>query len=67
MSITPEFDADLELEEIHDNRAFGKVYSDKKRRFPNGYKIYTSEILNIDTYLTDGYIKTVNSVYRIIV
>lgn len=67
MSIKPEFDADLELEEIHENRASGKVYSDKKRRFPNGCRITTSPVINIDTYLADGYIQTVKSVYRIIV
>ncbi|MCB6146741.1 hypothetical protein LHK12_22290 [Providencia rettgeri] len=45
----------------------GHVYNDTKKRFFNGAQIHTSPVVNIDTYLTDGYIQTVNSVYRIIV
>ncbi len=39
----------------------------QKKRFFNGAQIHTSPVVNIDTYLADGYIQTVNSVYRIIV
>lgn len=65
--ITPAFDADLKLEEIFSWAAHGKIYSDKKARFQDGVPIQTSKVINIDTYLTDGYIQTVNSVYRIII
>ncbi len=65
--ITPEFDADLKLEEIYRHGAFGLVYADKKGRFSDGSQIQTSRVINFDTYLTDGYIQTVNSVYRIII
>lgn len=65
--IVPEFDADLRLSEIHSYGAFGYIYSDKKERFPDGVTIQTSRVINIDTYLADGYIQTVNSVYRIVV
>lgn len=47
--------------------ADGHVYNDTKKRFFNGAQIHTSPVVNIDTYLADGYIQTVNSVYRIIV
>lgn len=65
--IMPEFDADLHVEEIHRHGAYGKIFNDKKNRFYNGATIQTSRVINIDTYLADGYIQTVNSVYRIIV
>lgn len=65
--ITPVFDADLKLEQVFSWAAYGKIYSDKKKRFQDGEPIQTSRVINIDTYLTDGYIQTVNSVYRIIV
>ncbi len=65
--ITPEFDADLRLSSIRGCAAWGDIYSDKKKRFQDGDPIQTSRIINIDTYLTDGYIQTVNSVYRIII
>ncbi len=67
IGITPEFDAEIKLEEIYSHGAFGRIYSDKKRRGSDGSQIQTSRVINIDTYLTDGYIQTVNSVYRIIV
>lgn len=65
--ITPEFDADLRLDEIYGYGAYGAIYADKKERFLDGAPIQTSRVINIDTYLTDGYIQTVNSVYRIII
>lgn len=65
--IVPKFDADLKLEEIYSHGAFGRIYSDKKGRGSDGSKVKTSRVINIDTYLADGYIQTVNSVYRIIV
>ncbi|QCJ70481.1 hypothetical protein C9446_11840 [Providencia heimbachae] len=65
--ITPEFDADLRLSSIRGHAAWGDIYSDKKKRFQDGDPIQTSRVINIDTYLTDGYIQTVNSVYRIII
>ena len=65
--IIPESDADIKLEEIYSHGAFGRIYSDKKKRFQDGDPIQTSRVINIDTYLTDGYIQTVDSVYRIIV
>lgn len=65
--ITPEFDADLKLDEIYGYGAYGKIFNDKKNRFYDGASIQTSRVINIDTYLADGYIQTVNSVYRIVV
>lgn len=67
VGIKPEFDADIRVDEINSWGAFGTIYSDKKQRFHDGMPIQTSRVINIDTYLTDGYIQTVNSVYRIIV
>ncbi len=63
----PKFDADIRLSTIRGECAWGDIYSDKKKRFQDGDPIQTSRVINIDTYLTDGYIQTVNSVYRIIV
>lgn len=63
----PEFDADIKLSRIRGECAWGDIYSDKKKRFQDGDPIQTSRVINIDTYLTDGYIQTVNSVYRIII
>lgn len=67
MSNEIKFDADILLDSVNANCASGHVYNDTKKRFFDGAKIYTSPVINIDTYLTDGYIQTVNSVYRIIV
>ncbi|OTA15896.1 hypothetical protein Xbed_03546 [Xenorhabdus beddingii] len=45
--------------------AFGKVFNDSKKRFPAGSEIITSLVQNAETYESDGYIKTQNSIYKI--
>jgi hypothetical protein len=45
--------------------AFGYVFNDSKKRFPDGSEIITSLVTNVETYKTDGYIKTQNSIYKI--
>lgn len=67
VSFPPTFIADLKLESIHAYGAEGYVFNDTKKRFVDGAPVQTSQVINIDTYLTDGYIQTVNSVYRIII
>nr|WP_282559250.1 hypothetical protein [Providencia alcalifaciens] len=67
MSNEIKFDADILLESVNAHGADGHVYNDTKKRVFNGAQIHTSPVVNIDTYLADGYIQTVNSVYRIVV
>lgn len=67
MSNEIKFDADILLESVNAHGAYGKIFNDKKNRFYNGATIQTSLVININTYLADGYIQTVNSVYRIVV
>ncbi|PHM33292.1 hypothetical protein [Xenorhabdus innexi] len=45
--------------------AYGRVFNDSQKRFEDGKEIITSPVVNPDTYKTDGYIKTQNSVYKI--
>ncbi|MGJ0580915.1 hypothetical protein ACR71G_23530, partial [Xenorhabdus bovienii] len=45
--------------------AFGKVFNDSSQKFTDGVEIITSLVQNVETYKTDGYIKTKNSVYKI--
>ncbi|PHM37138.1 hypothetical protein [Xenorhabdus innexi] len=65
-----EFTAEIELTaciELEDDKtvAFGKIFNDSKKRFNDGVEIKTSPVINPYTYITDGYIKTQNSVYKI--
>ncbi|MEQ1963430.1 hypothetical protein ABLB69_09665 [Xenorhabdus khoisanae] len=64
------FTAEIELTDFtqaQDGKAvaFGKVFNDSKKRFPDGVEIITSLVINTETYKTDGYIKTQNSIYKI--
>ncbi|MDE9483145.1 hypothetical protein [Xenorhabdus bovienii] len=45
--------------------AFGYVFNDSRKRFEDGVEIKTSLVTNTETYKTDGYIKTQNSIYKI--
>lgn len=65
--IIPKFDADLRLIEIYAHGAHGYVFNDTKNRFIDGAPVQTSRVINFSTYLTDGYVQTVNSAYRIII
>jgi hypothetical protein len=41
----------------------GDIYNDKKDRFPDGQRIYTSRIEEVN--FQDGYAKTKNSIYKL--
>lgn len=41
----------------------GKIYNDKKNRFNDGQKVYTSRIEEIN--FQDGWAKTKNSIYKL--
>ncbi|CDL86308.1 hypothetical protein [Xenorhabdus cabanillasii] len=65
-----EFTAEIELTDFKKAqdgraRAFGKVFNDSRKRFEDGVEIITFWVINAETYKTDGYIKTQNSVYKI--
>lgn len=66
MSNEIKFDADILLDSVNAHGA-DTMFTMTQKRFFNGAQIHTSPVVNIDTYLADGYIQTVNSVYRIIV
>ncbi|MDX7988637.1 hypothetical protein FE392_15075 [Xenorhabdus sp. 12] len=64
------FTAEIELTDFTTDRkgkavAFGKVFNDSRKRFEDGKEIITSLVINAETYQTDGYIKTQNSIYKI--
>ncbi|MDE9565412.1 hypothetical protein KKI93_15415 [Xenorhabdus bovienii] len=64
------FTAEIELTDfVHgaDGKsiAFGYVFNDSRKRFEDGVEIKTSLVTNTETYKTDGYIKTQNSIYKI--
>ncbi|MDE9466424.1 hypothetical protein [Xenorhabdus bovienii] len=64
------FTAEIELTDfVHgaDGKsiAFGYVFNDSRKRFEDGVEIVTSLVTNTETYKTDGYIKTQNSIYKI--
>lgn len=66
--INPDYDAELydcELDTITYSNpvVWGNIVSDSKKRFPNGKRIHTSAILELTK---DGYLKTVNSTYKLI-
>lgn len=66
--INPDYDAELydcELDTITyiNPVVWGNIVSDSKKRFPNGKRIHTSAILELTK---DGYLKTVNSTYKLI-
>lgn len=65
--ITPEFEADVRLIEIYAHGAHGYIFNDTKNRYIDGAPVQTPRVINFDTYLTDGYIQTINSAYKIIV
>ncbi|CDM90234.1 hypothetical protein [Xenorhabdus bovienii] len=48
-----------------DARATGYIFNDSKNRFKDGTEIRTSQVLNFESYETDGYITTQNSIYKI--
>ncbi|WP_038215049.1 hypothetical protein [Xenorhabdus bovienii] len=65
-----EFRAEIELTDFAKGKdgkgvAFGKVFNDKRKKFKDGKEIITTLVQNVETYKTDGYIKTKNSVYKI--
>ncbi|WP_342358109.1 hypothetical protein [Arsenophonus nasoniae] len=60
-------DAEIKIIDISPNGAYGKIYNDRKERFWDGGFINTSPVINYPTYQSDGFVKTINSVYRIIV
>ncbi|OTA14636.1 hypothetical protein Xvie_03573 [Xenorhabdus vietnamensis] len=67
---SPRHTAEIELTDFAQSTdgkavAFGKIFNDSKKRFNNGDEIITSLVLNAETYKTDGYIKTQNSIYKI--
>ncbi|MDE9454222.1 hypothetical protein [Xenorhabdus bovienii] len=67
---TPQFTAEIEITDIAGGYpqtmvAFGKVFNDIKKRFADGVEIITSPVQNSETYETDGYITTQNSIYKI--
>ncbi|MGJ0638231.1 hypothetical protein [Xenorhabdus bovienii] len=66
---TPRYTAEIELTDFIDNGkkalAYGKVFNDSKNRFKDGVEIITSPVQNSETYETDGYITTQNSIYKI--
>ncbi|PHM45917.1 hypothetical protein Xmau_00308 [Xenorhabdus mauleonii] len=64
------FTAEIELTDFVNGSngkaiAYGKIFNDIKKRFSDGTEIKTSLITNPETYKTDGYIKTQNSIYKI--
>lgn len=59
--------AEIKIRDISPYYAYGRIYHDTEGRFKDGDLIQTAPILNYATYQTDGFIKTLNSVYRIIV
>ncbi len=65
--IVPEFEADIRLIEIYAHGAHGYIFNDAKNRYIDGAPVQTPRVINFDTYLTDGYIQTINSAYRIII
>lgn len=51
---------------VVDGRAYGVIYNDRAGRFPDGWHVITSQVL--DDYIEGGvrYIKTKNSLYKVI-
>ncbi|MCC8378674.1 hypothetical protein [Xenorhabdus sp. PB30.3] len=67
---TLQFTAEIELTDfVHigndKTMAVGKIFNDNCNRFKDGTQIRTSLVQNSETYKSDGYIKTQNSVYKI--
>ncbi|PHM65507.1 hypothetical protein [Xenorhabdus sp. KJ12.1] len=67
---TLQFTAEIELTDfVHigndKTMAVGKIFNDNYNRFKDGTQIRTSLVKNSETYQSDGYIKTQNSVYKI--
>ncbi|MBD2797199.1 hypothetical protein ID856_11715 [Xenorhabdus sp. 18] len=65
-----EYTAELELTDFAKSQdgnavAYGRVFNDSRKRFDDGVEIITSLVINADTYKTDGYVKTQNSIYKI--
>ncbi|MBD2803459.1 hypothetical protein ID855_01770 [Xenorhabdus sp. ZM] len=65
-----EYTAELELTDFSKARdgkavAYGRVFNDSRNRFGDGVEIITSLVTNSETYKTDGYIKTQNSIYKL--
>ncbi|WP_340619291.1 hypothetical protein [Xenorhabdus siamensis] len=65
-----EFRAEIEITDFPKNKdgqgvAYGKIFHDSKKAFPDGSEIITTLVQNTETYEADGYIKTQNSVYKI--
>ncbi|CDG20653.1 protein of unknown function [Xenorhabdus poinarii G6] len=65
-----EYTAELELTDLAKSWdgmaiAYGRVFNDSSKRFEDGVEIITSLVINAETYKTDGYIKTRNSIYKI--
>lgn len=60
------YDAEIKLSDISPYCAYGRIYHDTEGRFKDGCPIETSPVLNYSTYQSDGFVKTLNSVYRII-
>ncbi|MBD2799522.1 hypothetical protein ID854_03360 [Xenorhabdus sp. M] len=71
---SPKYTAEIELTHFLQGKnyddediaiAYGKVFNDSRKKFKDGVEIMTSLVTNADTYQTDGYIKTQNSIYKI--
>ncbi|MDE1479353.1 hypothetical protein KKJ13_18205 [Xenorhabdus bovienii] len=65
-----EYTAEIELTDFAKGEngkgiAFGKVFNDSRKKFTDGVEIITTLVNNVETYESDGYIKTQNSVYKI--
>ncbi|OWO84005.1 hypothetical protein B5C26_02920 [Photorhabdus luminescens] len=46
-------------------RASSRIYNDAEKRFGDGTEIITSSVQNIHSFYSDGYIRTLNAVYKI--
>uniref|UniRef100_A0A3B0M1R7 5'-deoxynucleotidase YfbR n=1 Tax=Arsenophonus endosymbiont of Trialeurodes vaporariorum TaxID=235567 RepID=A0A3B0M1R7_9GAMM len=62
------YDAEIKIIDISPGGVYGRIYNDRvERKYGDGETINTSPVINYPTYQSDGFIKTINSVYRIIV
>ncbi|MGJ0578053.1 hypothetical protein ACR71G_08035 [Xenorhabdus bovienii] len=66
---TPQYTAEIVLHHVFsidgDVSATGYIFNDSKNRLLDGIEIRISQVLNLETYETDGYIATQNSIYKI--